>query len=114
MFHVKHYDDDDGWESSGHIADPATREVRICEDLCSTCIFRPGNLMHLQPGRVKGMVDDALADEGFIPCHQTLGGDGAAMCAGFYRLPAAKARSMFLRLLQSGIGTIKWIVPSKN
>jgi len=61
-------------------------KVHVCAEKCSTCIFRPGNLMSLGPGRVKDMVDACLADPdgaGNIPCHQTLGGD-QAICRGFY------------------------------
>lgn len=114
MFHVKHPPTDDEWGEGGHIGNPLTGEVRICAGLCTTCIFRPGNLMNLKPGRVTGMVKGALADEGHITCHQTLGTPEPAMCAGYYQLPAAKARSMFLRLLHAGIGVIKWITPSKG
>lgn len=49
---------------------------------CLTCIFRPGNLMHLRPGRVKGMVEEARANRSVIPCHETLDGD-KAVCAGY-------------------------------
>lgn len=115
MFHVEHPDDeDDEWGSGAHIGNPLTGEVRICDQLCTTCIFHPGNRMDLEPGRVTGMVKAALADESHITCHQTLGTDEPAMCAGFYRLPAAKGRSMFLRLLAAGIGVIKWITPTKG
>jgi hypothetical protein len=56
---------------------------------CSTCIGRPGNLMRLNPGRVKGMVQSALNAGGGIICHQTLSyGDhpeqGGAVCRWFY------------------------------
>jgi hypothetical protein len=63
--------------------------VHIAADRCSTCIFRPGNLMRLQPGRVKQMVEDTIAEQGAITCHKTLPygsvdpPDGA-ICRGFY------------------------------
>ena len=62
---------------------------RLLQEKCSTCIFRPGNLMHLRPGRVRGMVDEALAAGLFITCHKTLPyGEhpeaGPAICRGFY------------------------------
>lgn len=31
-----------------------------------------GNLMHLTPGRLKGMVDDAVAEGSFVICQDTL------------------------------------------
>lgn len=110
MFHVKHSDDDE-WGSGAPIGDPLTGEIRICEDLCSTCIFRPGNLMNLEPGVVADLVRENIAAEGHITCHKTLDTDEGAMCAGYYRLPAAKARSMFLRLVRAGIGTLKFVRP---
>jgi hypothetical protein len=59
----------------------------VSESMCPTCIFRGGNLMRLQPGRVKGMVDDCLSPEsegaGNIPCHETLSGE-QAICRGFW------------------------------
>ena len=57
--------------------------LRVCADMCPTCIFRPGNLMHLRPGRVRRMVDQALADDSAIVCHDTLHGS-EAVCRGFF------------------------------
>lgn len=51
--------------------------------MCKTCIFRPNNLMHLQPGRLRGMIDECLQNDGHIPCHETLDGHNS-MCKGFY------------------------------
>lgn len=63
---------------------PLTREgLRVCAEMCSDCVFRPGNLMRLRPGRLAQMVRDSVAADSFIPCHQTLGGD-EAVCRGFY------------------------------
>ncbi len=58
-------------------------KVHVCKDMCSTCIFRPGNLMMLQPGRVKQMIDDSIKGGSAIICHSTLDGD-QAVCFGFY------------------------------
>ncbi len=57
--------------------------VHVCAAMCGTCIFRPGNLMDLEPGRVAGMVADATRKESAIICHQTLDGKNA-VCRGFY------------------------------
>ena len=35
-------------------------KVHVCEKKCSTCIFRPGNLMNLNPGRAKEMLDETI------------------------------------------------------
>lgn len=46
--------------------------MRVALEQCSTCIFRPGNLMHLNPGRLAEMVKDVRAKEGYVTCHDTL------------------------------------------
>lgn len=70
------------------VADP-TGQTRLLSEPCLTCIFRPGNKMHLNPGRVAAMVGQAHADESFIVCHKTLPGEAPprfrpAVCRGFY------------------------------
>ncbi len=61
---------------------------RLLKDKCPTCIFRPGNPMHLNAGRVKSMVDKCLQGGGFITCHSTLKfygrPIGPSICRGFY------------------------------
>lgn len=57
--------------------------LRVCRAECSTCVFRPGNLMGLQPGRLRGMVHDSIQADTFIVCHKTLDGP-RAVCRGFY------------------------------
>lgn len=61
-------------------------KVHVMSEKCSTCIFRPGNLMHLQPGRVKEMVEESIKQEAGITCHKTLYGqaDQHAVCRGFF------------------------------
>lgn len=44
--------------------------VHVRSTRCSTCIFRPGNLMHLEEGRREQMERDAVRDESVIPCHK--------------------------------------------
>ncbi|MEU6475359.1 hypothetical protein ABZ858_00440 [Streptomyces sp. NPDC047017] len=85
------------------VADPATWSVRICEDRCTTCIFRPGNLMHLAPGRVAAMVKKAVAAEGHIVCHSTLGTSAPAICAGYATHPRGRTASLALRLVRAGV-----------
>lgn len=58
-------------------------KVHVCEQMCETCIFRPGNLMQLRAGRVRQMVDEAKANDSAIVCHATLDGDHA-VCRGYY------------------------------
>jgi len=58
----------------------------VCEVKCSTCIFRPGNLMHLQDGRKESMAAEAVADQSVIPCHKTIYGQAEqpAVCRGYW------------------------------
>lgn len=65
--------------------------------MCDTCIFRPGNLMSLEPGRVEGMVAEATANEGCIPCHDTLG-PKASVCHGFFKRHATAPLQIAERL----------------
>lgn len=61
-------------------------KVHVMAEKCETCIFRPGNLMHLEPGRVKEMVEGSIADGAGITCHKTIhgGAEQEATCRGFY------------------------------
>lgn len=91
-------DDDRSWSSSDLCIGP--QGLRIMADQCSTCIFRPGNPMHLTPGRVRGMVEDVVRDDSFTQCHQTLGckpGEGA-LCAGMTDRHAGQLVRIFERL----------------
>ena len=44
--------------------------MNVLKEQCATCIFRPGNPIHLQPGRVKEMVDACVKHDVHIPCHE--------------------------------------------
>lgn len=46
--------------------------MRVMSEQCSTCIFRPGNLMHLNTGRLADMVSSVKATESYVICHDTL------------------------------------------
>lgn len=61
-------------------------KLHVCARQCDTCIFRPGNLMNLEPGRVKQMV--ATANDSCIPCHHSIYDEGKepAVCRGFFDL----------------------------
>ncbi|WP_435204951.1 hypothetical protein [Micromonospora sp. bgisy143] len=69
------------------VGDPELRKTRRLARECATCIFKPGNPMHLTPGRLKQMVSEAHSDAGYIICHSTLPYAGSpvppAVCRGF-------------------------------
>jgi len=80
--------DEDGHGSSLSVGDPLTMRTRLLARMCETCIFRPGNLMHLNSGRLSELISQARADDGYIVCHSTLPGMAPpgvrpAVCRGF-------------------------------
>ena len=76
-------------------------EVHVVSKRCSTCIFRAGNLMQLEPGRVKSMVRSALDHHSAIICHATLVDDDQnnAVCKGFF--DSYKNQSISLSLAEA-------------
>lgn len=63
-----------------------SKQPAVFEEMCSTCIFRPGNLMHLRPGGLKSVVEGNLATGTLLMCHTTTHGqaDEEVACRGFY------------------------------
>ena len=53
---------------------------------CPTCIFRPGNQMHLRPGRQRDMLAEVRRNDSCIPCHETLEDELQAVCRGQYEV----------------------------
>jgi hypothetical protein len=82
--------------------------VYVRKTRCETCIFRPGNLMNLEPGRVEGMIADADEAESCIPCHKHLyqGVDIEPVCKGYFD----RRSSLALRLAEA-IGVVERIDP---
>lgn len=81
--------------------------VHVCSELCSTCVFRKGNLMQLQPGRVRDMVDEARRNDSTIVCHQTLNTGKEAGCRGFFdRFPTTPLQLAFR------LGLVKFVDPN--
>lgn len=60
-------------------------KVHVMPEKCSTCVFK-GNLMHLQPGRIKDLVQTNLERDTAFACHQTLYGqrEQEAICRGYF------------------------------
>jgi hypothetical protein len=82
--------------------------VYVRKTRCETCIFRPGNLMDLEPGRVEGMIADADAAESAIPCHKHLyeNADIEPVCKGYFD----RKSSATLRLAEA-VGIVERIDP---
>ncbi|OXM59559.1 hypothetical protein CF165_47000 [Amycolatopsis vastitatis] len=77
----------------GDVVDHSSGLPRVLDRKCGTCIFRPGNLMHLDPGRREEMVRAALGRGSWIVCHATLPAAGIpigeqAICRGFWDVHA--------------------------
>lgn len=69
--------------------------VHVLSRKCATCIFRPGNLMHLRENTVEDMVADSIRDGGAITCHKTLTGDvPPSVCRGFYDVHGQKVQAL--------------------
>lgn len=45
----------------------------VMRQMCSTCIFRPGNPMHLRPGRLEDMCRETDAKDTNVICHKSKG-----------------------------------------
>src|ERR1700739_2543786 len=84
--------------------DQKTKRPRLLSDQCSTCIFRPGNPMHLSPGRLKDICNSAIREGSQeIICHDTLTYGpfpdyGGAICRGFY--DSMGYRNNFIRIME--------------
>lgn len=56
---------------------------------CDTCVFRSGNLMHLNEGRLADLVKSNLEADTALTCHETLPEwtdtpNAGAICRGFW------------------------------
>ena len=96
------------------VGDPATMRTRLLARMCDTCVFRPGNLMHLRQGRLRDLVEQARQAQSFIVCHSTLPGmapDGAepAVCRGF----ADRYHTQSLQLIERLFGFTEVEPPPK-
>jgi hypothetical protein len=78
--------------------------VRVMAERCPTCIFRPGNLMHLRRGQVKHMVAEVRKSEGCIPCHETLDDEVQAVCRGQFET----AQTLPLQLAEALGKIVEW------
>jgi hypothetical protein len=107
--YINPFDDDEGIRSSAPVF--VDNKVRVLDGKCTTCIFRPGNLMHLEPGVVKALVEGAVNDPtggGHIACHDTLDLPAAAICRGFWD---AHADKIALLQLAQRMGVVEYVPP---
>lgn len=66
--------------------DPTAGTVAVMAGRCATCVFRPGNLMRLAPGRLAEIVRANVEADSALACHETTYGQAPreAVCRGFY------------------------------
>lgn len=58
-------------------------KVWVLNSKCPTCIFRPGNKMHLTGGTLVSMVEKCITENRVIPCDETLAGP-RSVCRGLW------------------------------
>ena len=85
------------------VADWDNFRTRLLSRPCLTCVYRPGNLMRLNPGRLKDLTAQARESEGYVVCHATLpetapSGVLPAVCRGFYDRFSTAALQIAARL----------------
>ncbi|MGQ5262928.1 hypothetical protein ACTWLT_19530 [Micromonospora sp. ZYX-F-536] len=90
------------------VGDPDLGKSRLMSRQCQTCIFAPGNRMHLAAGRLRDLVTETRQRESFIICHDTLPyyqhpEAKPAICRGF----ADRYRTQALQLIERLFGFIE-------
>lgn len=68
---------------------PDPDRPQVLSERCATCVFRPGNLMHLSPGRLAVIIESNVSAGAALICHSTLPYGphpevGQAVCRGYY------------------------------
>jgi hypothetical protein len=110
--------DDNGDDDTGpsiSVGDPVLRKSHLLSRQCATCIFKPGNPMHLRDGRLKDLVADTRARESYIVCHSTLPHfrypeAKPAICRGF----ADRYTTQALQLIQRLWGFVEVYPPGET
>lgn len=90
--------------------------VRVNKRRCGTCIYFDENRMCLDEGRREQMEADAIADDSFIPCHQTIPASEydapPAICNGFWHEGQGRERSWPLRFADQRGAVVRVEPPS--
>lgn len=65
-----------------------TTKPKLLAERCATCVFRPGNLMHLSAGRLADLIQSNIDAGALLICHSTLPDwdpeVDKAICRGFW------------------------------
>jgi hypothetical protein len=90
-----------------------SNRCRIMKEMCDTCIFRPGNPMHLDEGRLESMVRETDRHDSNVICHQSEGlmGNikGQVWCKG-----SVDRRAGQLIRIAERLGMIKEVDPPRK
>ncbi|MDG4803633.1 hypothetical protein [Micromonospora sp. WMMD980] len=100
-------------DKSLSVGDPVLGKSRLLSRQCDTCIFAPGDKMHLAAGRLRDLVAETRRRESFIICHSTLPhylytDAEPAICRGF----ADRYHTQALRLMERLWGFVEVDPPS--
>lgn len=98
----------------GDIIDEETRLVRVMAERCSTCVFHPGNMMHLRPGYLADIIEGNIKAGALLTCHQTLPYNSdydidPAACRGFW--DAYRMRTVAGIMAEFSIGITEVPIP---
>ncbi|MGC4885757.1 hypothetical protein [Micromonospora sp. DT227] len=96
-----------------NVGDPLLGKSRLLSRQCDTCIFAPGNKMHLSAGRLRDLVAETRRRQTFIVCHNTLPhylypDAEPAICRGF----ADRYQTQALQLIERLWGFVEVEPPS--
>lgn len=102
-------------DESHSVGDPVLGKSRLLSRQCDTCIFAPGNRMHLEPGQLRDLVAAARQQERYIICHDTLPHYlhpqvKPAICRGF----ADRYRTHALEIIERLWGFVEIDPPQPN
>jgi hypothetical protein len=72
----------------------------VMPEQCKTCIFRPGNLMHLAEGTLEDMVRKTDKKDDNVICHQSEGLMGTIRCKAWCKGSVDRRPGFAVRFMQ--------------
>lgn len=85
--------------------------VHVYSRKCDTCIYRPGNLMHLTEGVRDELEAEAVKQNTVIVCHEHDDDDDLAVCRGFYDVNKANVVPLSLG---AALGILAFVDPPEQ
>ena len=91
---------------------------QLFRDKCSSCVFRPDNLMQLADGRLADLIASNRATGSMLICHQTILGShpeiGETMCRGFWDAYADSSNLVRVMVRIAGLNWYVEVDPPEN